>query len=101
MDRQTEGMTNGLQDLERDLTQALHLLRNQPGPEQGGWDLITCLIGEADLAFREANRRNPNLRLPLLDEAVAQLYEMTGGFTDPEFLRSTGPERRRNRKLFG
>ena len=94
-------MVGDFENLERDLNQAIHLLRHRPGPEQGGWDLITSLIGEADLAFREASRRNPNLQLPLLDEAVAQLYEMTGGFTDPEFLRSTGPARRRNRQLFG
>ncbi len=65
------------------------------------WLLLACNIGEADLAFQEARRRNPSLEFPLLETVIEELYEMSAGFTDPEFLRATGPARRRNRKLFG
>ena len=85
----------------RDVEQALRIMA--PGrPRDGGeeWLLLATLIGEADLAFREARRHDPSLEFPLLQSAVEDYYEMTRGFTDPEFLRLTRAARRRNPKLF-
>jgi hypothetical protein len=91
-----------LADAERDLKQAQQILKEGP-PRDGSeeWLLVATLICEADLIFQEARRRNPTLTFPLLDEVVAELYEMTAGFTDPAFVRSTSAARRRNKSLFG
>ncbi|HEX8127134.1 MAG TPA: hypothetical protein VF548_16280 [Allosphingosinicella sp.] len=85
----------------RNLEQACRIMapgRPRDGSEE--WLLLATLIGEADLAFREARSRDPSLELPLLEKAIEEYYDMTGGFTDPEFLRLTRAARRRNPKLF-
>ena len=62
--------------------------------------LVAILIGEADLIFQDARRRDPSCTFPLLDKVVEELYEMMAGFTDPVFLRGTRAARRRNPALF-
>jgi hypothetical protein len=73
----------------------------RPQDDAEEWGLLASLIGEADLDFQAARRGNPALTFPLLETVVEEFYEMTDGFTDPLFLRSTRPARRRNRALFG
>ncbi|HEX8535035.1 MAG TPA: hypothetical protein VF662_12780 [Allosphingosinicella sp.] len=94
-------MTSGLADAEGDLKQAQDILRHGSPSDGETWLLLATLVGEADLAFQAAKRRNPYLTFPLLDDVVEEFREMTAGFTDPVFLRATGAARRRNRALFG
>lgn len=95
-------MSINLTEIEDGLKQAQHILSNgRPKDGAEEWLFVTTMIGEADLALQEARRRDPLLTSPLLEAVVAELYEMTAGFTDQEFLRLTGPARRRNRRLFG
>lgn len=94
-------MRDDLAEAERDLKQAQNILahgRPLDGAEE--WLLVASLIGEADLVFQEARRRDPSLTFPLLDKIVEELCEMTAGFTDPVFLRGTRAARRRNPALF-
>lgn len=94
-------MSVDLAEFEAGLRQAQRILSSgRPSDGAEEWLLVATIIGESDLALREARRNNPTLILPLLDAVIAELYEMTAGFTDQEFLRLTGPARRRNRKLF-
>jgi hypothetical protein len=91
-----------LAEFENGLKQVQHILSNgRPSDGAEEWLLVTTIIGEADLALQEARGSNPTVELPLLDAVVAELYEMTAGFTDPEFLRATKPARRQNPRLFG
>ena len=85
---------------EADLQRALELLSKGARHDVYTWALIAGLIGEADLAVRAARARLPRLHVPLLDQAVQALRDDTNGFTDPDFLRATRPERRRNPDLF-
>ena len=95
-------MNENLADAERALKQARQVMQTgRPRDDAEEWLLLATLIGEADLAFRRAREPNPALTFPLLETVVAELYEMTGGFTDPVFLRMTRAARRRNRALFG
>ena len=95
-------MSDALAEAERDLKQAQQILSSgRPRDGEEEWMLLATLIGEADLAFQSERRRNPTVTFPLLDTVVAEFYEMTAGFTDPVFLRSTGAARRRNKALFG
>lgn len=94
-------MSDDLAKAERDLKQAQDILahgRPRDGAEE--WLLVATLIGEADLVFQHARRRDPSLTFPLLDTVIEELYEMTAGFTDPVFLRGTRAARRRNPALF-
>ena len=95
-------MNDDLADAERSLKQAQQVMSSgRPGDDAEEWLLLATLIGEADLDFQQARQRNPGLTFPLLETVVAELYEMTAGFTDPVFLRMTRAARRRNRALFG
>ena len=90
-----------LADAERSLRQAQHILvSGRPADGAEEWLLLATLIGEADLEFQNARRANPTLTFPLLEAVVAEFYEVTDGFTDPAFLRSTRAARRRNPTLF-
>jgi len=87
---------------ERGLAQAQRIMSHgRPSDDAEEWLLLATLVGEADLAFQAARRQNPALTYPLLEAAVAELYAMTAGFTDPVFLRMTKAARRQNRALFG
>ena len=91
-----------LAKLEPALRQAQHIISfGRPGDGAEEWLLVAGLIADADLAFQEARRRNPRLEFPLLEAVIADLYEITAGFTDPEFLRQTRAARRANPRLFG
>ena len=94
-------MTGDLADAERDLRYARTILATvRPSDGSEDWLLLATLIGEADLTFQEARRRDPSLAFPLLESVVQEYYEVTAGFTDPEFLRRTRAERRQNPRLF-
>jgi hypothetical protein len=95
-------MNDDLADAERSLKQAQHVMSSgRLGDDAEEWLLVATLIGEADLDFQKARQGNPALTFPLLETVVAELYEMTAGFTDPVFLRMTRAARRRNPALFG
>lgn len=89
-----------LAEAERSLRQALQVLAGGDSYEGEEWMLLATLVGEADLIVREEQQNDPAIRVPLLEIAVAELREVTAGFTDPTFLRSTGAARRRNPQLF-
>jgi hypothetical protein len=95
-------MSDDLARAERALKQARQAMGSgRPGDGAEEWLLLATLVGEADLDFQRARQHNPALTFPLLETVVAELYEMTAGFTDPVFLRMTRAARRRNRGLFG
>ena len=94
-------MDEELAKAERSLTQAQRIMRHgRPSDDAEEWLLLATLVGEADLTFQATRQRNPSLTFPLLETVVAELYEMTAGFTDPVFLRMTRAARRRNPALF-
>jgi hypothetical protein len=61
--------------------------------------LVATLVGEAHLIVHADAQASAELR-NLLQGVVADLREVTDGFTNPAFLRSTGAARRRNKELF-
>ena len=67
---------------------------------QGGWDSVASDLVEADLALESAKKLNPRLELPLLEEVVEELREVTANFTRPAFIRATKPPRRQRPHLF-
>ncbi len=89
-----------LAQADRALRQALAILAHPVNLQPEEWMLVATLVGEADLVAREEQQRNPTSHMPLLEQAVTELREITGGFTDKEFLMSTGAARRRNTRLF-
>ena len=95
------GATPRLEKAERDLERARQILTHPVHnyqPEE--WMLLATLVGEADLTVREEREANPALDIPLLDEVIADLREVTRDFTDSAFLSSTGAARRHNPQLF-
>lgn len=89
-----------LEEAESDLNQARHILSGGGSYQPDEWSLLVMLVGEADLTFQEARRKDPTLEWPLLEAAVQDLRETTAGFTNLDFLRSTRAARRRYPKLF-
>ena len=99
-DGHTAYETQTLEEAERWLEVAHRILDTGSGHDSDTWLHLASIAGEADLAVQEERRRNPTFELPLLETVVAELRQATANFTDLEFLRSTGPARRRNPKLF-
>ena len=82
------------------LRQAQNILLPQGKPDSEGWGLVAALLVEADLAIAEARQDDETLQLPLLDEMIALLRDMTQDFTDRDFLRATRAARRQRPALF-
>jgi hypothetical protein len=85
---------------EADLRYALQILSSGGRYQPEEWMLIATLIGEADLALKEARQRVSRLHVPLLDTAIEALKHATSNLSNTEFLRSTRAARRRNPQLF-
>ncbi len=97
--RRVERDTQTLSEAERRLEQARRILAHPVNLDPHEWMLIATLVGEADLTIQSAGIEGAKLR-NLLQQVVADLREVTNGFTDPAFLRSTRAARRRNKELF-
>jgi len=89
-----------LAQAERDAERALGMMQHGHGFDSYTWPMLVLCVGEADSIVRDARRRNPTLQIPAVEQAIAELYEITSGFTDPSFLRYTRAARRRYRVLF-
>lgn len=88
-----------LQEADRALHQARHILARPHGYQPEEWMLLATLVGEADLAIRLEPVVSPSLKA-LLEEVVGDFREATSGFTNQSFLDATGAARRRNQELF-
>jgi len=88
-----------LKEAERALHQAQRILAHADGYEPEEWMLLATLVGEADLAIRRKPVVSPGLKA-LLEEVVADLRQVTNGFTNPAFLHGSRAARRRNKELF-
>jgi len=90
-----------LTEAERRLQHALWVMATGSRRLQGEeWLLLATIIAEAGLVAQKQQRQDPTFRMPLLEQAVEELRDMTRGFTDRAFLQSTRSARRRNPALF-
>jgi len=90
-----------LSEAERRLQHALWIMATGSSRHQHEeWALLASIVAEAGLVVGKRQRLDPTFEMPLLDKAVAELREMTRGFTDRAFLQSTRSARRRNPALF-
>jgi hypothetical protein len=97
--RCVESNTQSLAQAERKLEQARCILWHPVNLDPEEWMLVATLVGEADLIIQADGQASAELR-NLLQEVLCEFREVTNGFTDPVFLRSTRAARRRNKELF-
>ena len=64
------------------------------------WLLAVTDIVSADEHLRRAREIDPTASLPLLDQVLEDLRDLTDNFTKPEFFAATKAGRRGNPKLF-
>jgi uncharacterized membrane protein YozB (DUF420 family) len=88
-----------LEEAERALNQAQHILAHPHSYQPEEWMLLATLVGEADLAIQQNPSADPQLKA-LLAHVVADLQEVTNNFTLPAFLSGSRAARRRNKDLF-
>ena len=86
-------------EAKRQLEQARRIVAHPANLLPEEWLLLATLVGEAELAIRADPEAGDELR-DLLRQVVGELRELTHGFTDPAFLRSSLAARRRNPGLF-
>lgn len=76
------------------------LMMSPAGFDSYDWGVVTSRIVGAAEALRSARKLDPTVALPLLDEAIEELRDISANFTRPEFLDSTRASRRQSPELF-
>ena len=94
-----ENNTPSLSEAERQLEQARRIVAHPVNLDSDEWMLVATLVGGADLTIQSDRHASGEVR-KLLREVVSELHQVTNGFNDPAFLRSTRAARRRNKGLF-
>ncbi|HEY6814566.1 MAG TPA: hypothetical protein VI168_03405 [Croceibacterium sp.] len=89
-----------LTEAEKQLLHVRHWLTCGSDLNGHEWLMLAQTISDADLIVREFQQLRPDYQMPLLNELIATLSEATRNFTNPDFVRSTTPVRRQNKRLF-
>jgi len=76
------------------------LMTSPAGFDSYDWGVVIDRIVGAAEALQAARELDPTVELPLLEEAIEELRDITANFTKAEFLDSTRAHRRHRPELF-
>ena len=87
-------------EAQRGAEAARRLMEQPAGLDGHDWGLIVAHLAAADEALLAARKLDPTIDMPLLNEAIEELVEITANFTRSDFLNSTRAARRNRPGLF-